>query len=389
MSKMKDFLFLLIAFVLPMNKALVPLLIALMLFCWILEGDFKNKFSHLNKFGFGSISSLYFLLLLGLLYTENKASGSFDVEQKLSLLIFPLLIFSACNINGQSVLSIQRNFVWGSFISLTLCLLNAALHSYYSYNFDSFLYSDFSVIMHPSYYSMYLCLACVFVLFRKDILSRTFYKIPAALFLSFGVLLCSSKSGILTLVLVFGFKVLHKLFVKKDVRSSLVIIGILAFSFASLLAFFPKSLSRLTNMTETLQSQSTELNTTSSRIVIWKHSVDAIKQKAMLGYGTGDVNDVLQSMYKGEKESEIREKKLNAHNQFLQTTLALGLVGLVFLLLPYLLLIKQSLKKWDYIPLIFVFIILFNLLFESMYETQAGIVFIAFFLSLFLKNSKE
>jgi O-antigen ligase len=109
----------------------------------------------------------------------------------------------------------------------------------------------------------------------------------------------------------------------------------------------------------------------------------------MLGYGTGDVNDVLQSMYKGEKESEIREKKLNAHNQFLQTTLAVGLVGFMFLILPYLLLIKESLKKWDYIPLIFVFIILFNLLFESMYETQAGIVFIAFFLSLFLKNSKE
>ena len=386
---MKDYLFLLIAFVLPLSKALVPLLIALVLLCWILEGDFKNKFAQVNQLRFASISGLYFLLWLGLLYTENKASGSFDVEQKLSLLIFPLLCFTSQNINARSILSIQRNFVWGSFISLTLCLINAALHSYYSYNFDSFFYSDFSAIMHPSYYSMYLCLACAFVLFRKDILSRTFYKIPAALFLSFGVLLCSSKSGILTLVFVFGFKVLHKLFVKKDIKSSLVIIGIVVLSFASLLFFFPKSLSRLTNMTETLQSQSTELNTTSSRIVIWKHSVDAIKQKAFWGYGTGDVNDVLQSMYKGDSESEIREKKLNAHNQFLQTTLAVGLVGFVFLILPYLLLIKESLKKWDYIPLVFVFIILFNLLFEAMYETQAGIVFIAFFLSLFLKNSKE
>lgn len=386
---MKDYLFLLIAFVLPLSKALVPLLIALVILFWILEGEFKNKFAQVNKVRFASISGLYFLLLLGLLYTENKASGSFDVEQKLSLLIFPLLCFTSHNINDKSMLSIQRNFVWGSFISITLCLINATLHSYYSYNFDSFFYSDFSAIMHPSYYSMYLCLAGAFVLFRKDILSRTFYKIPAALFLSFGVLLCSSKSGILTLVFVFGFKVLHKLFVKKDIKSSLVIIGIVVLSFASLLVFFPKSLSRLTNMTETLQSQSTELNTTSSRIVIWKHSVDAIKQKTLLGYGTGDVNDVLQSMYKGDSESEIREKKLNAHNQFLQTTLAVGFVGFVFLLLPYLLLTKESLKKWDYIPLIFVFIILFNLLFEAMYETQAGIVFIAFFLSLFLKNSKE
>jgi O-antigen ligase len=389
MGKIKDYLFPLLAFTLPLSKALVPLIIALVLLCSILEGDFKLKLKQLNRIESYSISALYFLLLIGLFYTENKAAGGFDVEQKLSLIIFPLLCFTYKELRSESILQIQRSFVFGAFVSLAICLLNASLHSYYSYSYDGFFYADFSVIMHPSYYSMYLCLACAFVLFKKDILFRTFYKIPAALFLSLGVVLCSSKSGILTLVFVFGFKVLHKLFVKGDYKSSLVIISIIILCFTSLLIFFPKSLSRLSNMKQTLQSQTNELNTTSSRIVIWKHAIDAIQHKALFGYGTGDVNDVLQSMYKGEKEAEIREKKLNAHNQYLQTTIALGLLGFIFLLLPYLLLIKVSLQKADYIPLIFTFIILFNLLFEAMYETQAGIVFIAFFLSLFLKISKE
>lgn len=388
MSKSKDFLFPLIAFALPLSKAIVPILIALVLLFWILEADFRNKFASLKSKSFLQQIALYIFLLVGLSYTENTAAGGFDMEQKMSLLLFPLLLFTSIKLDDEKQMQIERNFVFGCLLSIILCLVNASIHYYNSYSLDSFFYASFSCIMHPSYYGMYLCMACVFVLFRKDLLFKTFYKIPASLFLSLGVVLASSKSALLTLLLVFTAKVFHKIIVKRDYKSSIVILGSLLIVLCSMFVIFPKSISRLSDMTQTLQSHTSELNTTSSRIVIWKHSVEKILQKPLFGYGTGDVNDVLQESYQEKNESHIKELKLNAHNQYLQTTLALGLVGLLALVFPYFTLAIIAMKSKDFIIAGFVLVVCFNLLFEAMYETQAGIVFIAFFLSLFLKKSK-
>ena len=92
-----------------------------------------------------------------------------------------------------------------------------------------------------------------------------------------------------------------------------------------------------------------------------------------------------------KNEKELYSKKLNSHNQFLQTTIAIGLPGLIVLLLilgiPLFLFYRQS----DFSAVIFVLLIVFNFLFESMLETQAGVIFFSFFLFLFWKEnaSKE
>lgn len=81
-------------------------------------------------------------------------------------------------------------------------------------------------------------------------------------------------------------------------------------------------------------------------------------------------------------------KTLNSHNQYFETIISLGLIGLISLLvcfiIPIFIMIKN--KKFSVIYLIFVLIISFNAIFEAIFERQDGIIFFNFFNMLLLSS---
>jgi O-antigen ligase len=95
--------------------------------------------------------------------------------------------------------------------------------------------------------------------------------------------------------------------------------------------------------------------------------------------GTGDVKDHLLEKYREKQLYNALGLELNAHNQYLQTMLALGIIGLLILLLNIVLPALYGMEMKHYLYLIFLILVAFNFLFESMLETQAGVVFYAFF----------
>jgi len=378
----KEELILFIAFALPLNKAIIPLLIVLLILVWILEGNFKLKTKNYKSiFFFGSIF-LYLTHLFGMLYTQNIKSGNFDLEQKLSLLIFPLIFFGDFFYDESYLKRVFRSFVVGCLFGCLLCFINASIHYYFSNSVDSYFYVQFSCIMHPSYYSLYLAFAACIVLFDNTVLRKTFYKIPITLFFLLCIILLSSKGGFISIFIVFILKFIHVLFVKKKYLKSIITLLIFVVTIAIVIFGFPKSVQRIRDMFNTFKSKETALNTTSTRLVIWKHSFMIIKNKPILGVGTGDANDELLKTYVGKNEIELKERKFNAHNQFLQTSISLGILGLLALILPFIILFYKSIINQSLINLSFVILVLTNFLFEAMLETQAGVIFISFFLFL-------
>ncbi len=77
-----------------------------------------------------------------------------------------------------------------------------------------------------------------------------------------------------------------------------------------------------------------------------------------------------------KRMSLIHAKKLNFHNQFLQTWAEVGILG--FLLLVFLMFRPFFLKNQHPLFLIFVSLTLIGFLTESMLERQAGVVLFAF-----------
>lgn len=81
--------------------------------------------------------------------------------------------------------------------------------------------------------------------------------------------------------------------------------------------------------------------------------------------------------------------ELNTHNQFIDTTISAGIIGLLLLLayfvIPLVLWIKE--RRFDMLFFSFLFLVGFNAMFESVFEVQKGIIFFCFFNCLLFNMS--
>lgn len=127
---------------------------------------------------------------------------------------------------------------------------------------------------------------------------------------------------------------------------------------------------------------------TEVRLMIW-HVAGKEIQNHPLGVGTGDAKYVLLEKYKEFGMTGAYNAKLNCHNQYYETALAIGVHGLLVLIIFLMYLLISAIKKRNFILLWIVVIVILNLFFESMFETQAGVVFFVFFTGLLLTSVPE
>ena len=150
--------------------------------------------------------------------------------------------------------------------------------------------------------------------------------------------------------------------------------------------------SRFSDLIQVLTMDNKDIPTTSTtaRIKAWEVSAHLATTKPILGFGLGSVTEVLVAEYKKRNYVKLAKRELNSHNQLFQTMLAIGLPGLICLLLmilyPFILYFR---KKESLYYALFSTIILLNFTTESMLETQSGVVFYAFFNSLFFAEIIE
>ena len=107
----------------------------------------------------------------------------------------------------------------------------------------------------------------------------------------------------------------------------------------------------------------------------------------MFGVTPGNTTDALFEAYKNEGLTGALSKKLNAHNQFLQTFIGTGIIGFMLLLILTLGTGIWAMIKKNYLALLFSILIILNFLVESMLQAQAGFIFFLFFSCLLLNSS--
>jgi O-antigen ligase/polysaccharide polymerase Wzy-like membrane protein len=123
------------------------------------------------------------------------------------------------------------------------------------------------------------------------------------------------------------------------------------------------------------------------RLEFWKTAYHIIKQNLWFGVGTGDVKLAFKEQYEKENTTLKKEWQLRSHNQYLATTVALGLTGL-FLFLIHLFAPFFSNKKISVFFIFFILIQLLSFVNEDTLETQAGLTFCIFFTQLLFHNDE-
>ncbi|MBI4647757.1 MAG: O-antigen ligase family protein [Bacteroidia bacterium] len=129
---------------------------------------------------------------------------------------------------------------------------------------------------------------------------------------------------------------------------------------------------------------------TSVRLSLLNAAFEVFISHPYIGVGTGDIKEHLIEKYKEKKMETSVMHKYNVHNQFLETAVGQGIIGFILLWVLLLLPFYNSIVKNDVLSLFFFFIFIINFMFESMLNTQAGVIFFLFFYCLFtfcnLKN---
>lgn len=389
------FIAILVAFTLPFGK-FTPLFIGLLLVNWIVEVDFKAKFNNFIKNKLAVLFVLLYLIhVLGLIYTNNMASGLFDIQVKLSLVIFPL-IFASRPLTKVELSRVFYAFTIG-LVYASIYMISRAVSLYFIENEVAFFYQEFSALLHTSYMSMYMNLAIVWLLITlfKSENEQPFSKISSSfliLFFSFIIILLASKSGILTLALIFIGVLLYLILFRKKYLIGVLGIVFIASSLVLINRFAPAVANRMDSFLSAIHTESNTETTesTSVRMLIWESSNQVIKNNFLFGVGTGDAKDALNAEYSKSNIANALNHNLNAHNEFYQIFICLGLIGFIILVLSLFYPFVYYSKTIDYLYVIFLLIITFNFLTESMLETQAGVMFYAFFNAILgLKNNED
>jgi O-antigen ligase len=392
------FSFYLLLLFIPVFKKAVPyailLLILSAIFFLFKKRDWKIEISWKNT----SIGwfLLWVLTAFSLLYSKNISHGLFDLEVKLSMIIFSLLFLfkTLRELLLQNIKNIFKIWIFATTLSIFFHV-GKSLYNFLSIHpsLDEFFYAFLSRSFHPSYLAMYVLVAMVFIIemYQQQIKPFASKTLTFVLLLLHGIFifLLSSKANLLAFGIVS--MILFQFFLKK--RQWFLILTFLgSLAFLIILSktqnIFMGRIAEIKYATTQAKKGTVETySSTSERIVIWKSALELIYKHPLFGVGSGDVNDELNTKYIERNFILGAQRSFNVHNQFLQNWLCCGILGIGLLLYVMGLHFWQSIEHKNLSHFLFAMIIFLNLMFESMLETQSGVVFIVL-MSVLLSSRK-
>lgn len=328
--------------------------------------------------------SIYILYALSMIYTQNWESGWSELESKLSFLVFPFIFFTMPPIELKWQAIFIKSFVIGCGIA-TLWMLTAATLDFYINDHNSFynLKLGRHINGHPPYIALYLIfsiLSILYLFYYKPIYLNQIEKwifggVILFLFIMLFPLASRTAIGIFTVMLLsVGF---FESWRKKRLRRGITIAHLVVLSIFILIKIFSGSNSRFEKIV---------VHHKDPRSMTWSAALELITAKPILGYGVGDVRDELVHIYKRDNYKIPLKHRFDAHNQYLETTIAIGIVGLLLLLVIFFVPLYQSWKHLGYLQALFITIIIIGCITESLLERQAGIFFYGSFNSLFAQQ---
>ncbi len=373
---------------------------------WLLDSNLMNKISSFwSRLATSRLQlitillwSFFLLHVLGLLWSQQMVEGWQSIEVKLTFMILPVLFSTENYLDAKKTATIFLIFS----ISCCLSFFYALGYSYVHYHGKgwSVVTQRMNIsegIMHPGYYSNYFAYALVWCVFELTSNKKTGVYMRSILtvlilILVTALLFLISKTAILYVACFIAFMVwlstarFRQLFLRTVVFVvSIGIIGVITTQ-------IPNIRNRIIETfhdSSQLNKDVPLANSTGSRLAAWHNEWTLIKENWLTGYGTGEANMTLKNKLINDGYIRLAEENMHTHNQVFHTWLELGILGV---LLMFSILVVCSLifsrhhnrLAWWLLPLI-----LLNILTDDMLEVQAGAVFFAFFLTLFIYQKRE
>lgn len=399
-------------FWLPLFEGYMPTIFGIMIGFWFLEGNFKNRFNpEMFKSGIFISLLLYFALsLIAVLYSTNQSKAWLDIQQKIALLAFPILIIGMSTYFWKNIRLVFWAFIIGLFTASVYNIVLAIESSYLagaaegifhfwvyekhkdlgfieliSMRMSYFSYGYYSQFLHPSYFSMQLVFSLPILnfLFKTKKAHRLFDKLAyfgIGLFFTIIIFFLQSTAGLISLVLVILFMLYQEIKLKYTKNFSFYffsfsLIVFLLIGFTSLMQI------NLSDISDKLSTNNLS-NSSSVRLNIWKNTYALWMENPVLGTGPSDVRQDIKTELINNGNLDFATGDYNMHNQFLESIVGLGIIGLITIIALLGFSLSNAIKYKSILLLYLISIIAVNFFFESVLNRQSGLFFFLFFLSL-------
>lgn len=338
---------------------------------------------------------LYFAYALGLILGWKEGQELTALEYKLSFLLVPLLLSFRHKEGGFSLEKIASGLLLGVFIVSMYGFFNTTSCYIQEGTSDCFLTVSISPIHHPSYFMAFMIVSMFMAWLgwkRKWKYYSLWWIIPFTLLGFVMHILSLSLAGILFMLLaimalsIYG---LYKRFGRYVALGSLIILPLIAYLFVTQVPQVEGEWNGAKWYAEEymkdpegfIRNAPYPASGSEQRLILWTVAWQELKAHPF-GAGTGNLDEVLGRRLTLFGQPELAKKNMNPHNQFLQTGVEIGWIGLVLLLVIMCYTVYLAVKNRSGLLLLLISCLAFHCLFESMLQRQSGIVFFTFWICM-------
>lgn len=385
------------------NDYMPPFMIAWLLFWFV---DFLSRNAKISddekrsRFLLFLFLGLNVIFLIGLFCSENRQNGSVLFFRRLSLFVFPILLFSPGNDIKKRIHILLKVFVVGIVAFMVFCFCYALFRSIipedgnWSFNpqypaepWLNYFYGQLlSLDQHPSYIALYSLLGMFISLeFFSDKSLKGKMRLLwllAALFLFISLYFLSSRASYLAVLIILPIFLWLKF---KPLKLNLVAIFSIIIILGSVSFLYLKNQRVNIYFDKTIDPKI--LN--DGRLEIWKSALKVVEKNPLFGEGIGDYYNAMDKEFKQSVFTTGYYKDFNAHNQFLEILCMSGVLGLLLFLIIIGMMIAYAVKDRNVLYGAFLMMMMIFFSFESILSRFAGNSFFALFsfLLMYYKGS--
>ncbi|MBT7480778.1 MAG: O-antigen ligase family protein [Flavobacteriales bacterium] len=377
----RKYLFILLGFSLPLSIAITNILIVLISFICIVEGDLSEKWNKICSSKW--MISLLLLLVLYLLYflIFGVCTDTFWILKRVSLLlILPILystIFSVDTIKKSAFSFLSSMFV-SSVVAIAENFEIISINP--NWTVSAFMkYTD-----HNTFLASALILS-IYSFFRLKLEGK--FKISIQLFIPVYLFSLFSEGGkagqiVFIVLLIFLFIYLFRTKIKVLFISFL---GVFLFSYL----VYNNSEMVKTRFDYAIKSykniENEKKSSSNTRYILGAETIKLIKQNPVFGYGAGSFTDVFGPI-NSETEKIVRHKHKTPHNNYLYVWMELGILGLILLLSIFYFQIRELYRLKDGFPRVLLPLMYLIIMFADSYFFSHNTLILYLFLSVITTN---
>ncbi|MFN4298720.1 MAG: O-antigen ligase family protein [Thermaurantimonas sp.] len=389
--------------ILPENTTALVLVLFLLTTFWLFINK-KILFSF-DRYHIPFIA-LYLVYFISSFYSENVEEAKQKLAIKVPLVFLPFVMnLYLKNVDQNVKFKILRNLVI-LFALSTPYFLSVGLYRslksgslYYTYPETGEIISTYFTyvglsewVIHPAYLSIWVGSVFILSLFLLLNNYKKIFYVIASLSLFTLLILLQSRMNILAFLALFFITFVFYLIRKYSFKLNLFILLGIAMLGSTLYRIAPESIkgrfSDLSSLKYNIEAETFQegFNGITIRLAEWKCALQEIAKRPFFGSGIGDARFDLENSYLRNNFKYGYREKFNAHNQFIETTIATGLLGLTALLgiFVYSIFYSYHCKKWHaLLVLLYIFLCFLT---ESYLERQWGVVFFSFIIPLLLES---